>query len=115
MKEPWQMTRSEWEAEREAVRPNIAQSHLTRSSGSEAASRIARLEWLLYGVNDAARAEIEAAMRGAKTIAPERADALMDQINGPVTHRQVVEKAMAEGLPVPASAVASYPDMRGAA
>ena len=110
-KQPWEMTRSEWDAEREAIRPNTAQSRFTRASASQATSNAKRLETLLYGVNDAAKAEIAAAQDEGKKIAPDRLAALMDQINTPVGHRRVIEKALAEGKPVPGDVLADYPDL----
>lgn len=83
-KQPWQMTRREWDSEIDKARPNIAQSNFTKASGSEALRRLDRLMFLKYG-------------HFASTIS--------------TTHRDVIVKALAEGQPVPAEALADYPQL----
>ena len=111
-KEPWEMTRTEWEAEREDIRPRNAQENFTRHSASQGIAQAARLKALLYGVNDAASAKIKAAQKGEIKISKDEAEELLEQINEPVTHRRVIEKAMAEGKPVPPKVLADYPDLQ---
>lgn len=111
-KSPWQMTREEWNQAREEVRPNTAQSNLTRASASEAANRGQTLDTLLHGVRDEARQRLMAAQRGELSLSQEEVDALQEQIDMPVRHRDVVEKAMAEGKPVPESVLDEYPDLQ---
>lgn len=50
LKEPWQLTKEEWDRERESCRANTAQSKFTRASGAEAVRRFEKLQWLCYGL-----------------------------------------------------------------
>lgn len=83
------MTRQEWEAAREANRPNTAQSNFTRASGSEAVRNMERLEFLFYGVKIVDFEDPRLYQR----------------------HRAVIAKALAEGKPVPAAVLAEYPEL----
>lgn len=85
MKQPWQMTRKEWEAERAKATPNTAQSNYTRNSGSEAVRKFERFMFLRYG----ARPSDGYAVR----------------------HRDVIAKALSERRDVPAEVMADYPDL----
>ena len=110
-KEPWQMSRKEWDAAREAVRPNVAQSRFTNASASEAVGNHERLQNLLYGVTDSARQRLRDAQDGKVKLSRDEVDDLMDRINMPVHHADVVAKAVAEGKPVPAEVLAEYPEL----
>lgn len=79
MKEPWQMTQKEWDAEREAIRPETFGSS-TKGGGSQAVARINTLTHLLYGIHSQER----------------------------VFHRDVIKKAKAEGKPIPAHVLKDY-------
>lgn len=52
MKQPYEMTREEFYAERDSCRPCISQSKLTASSASEAAARYKKLNHLCFGVHE---------------------------------------------------------------
>lgn len=110
-KEPWQMTRSEWAAERERVTPDTAQSRWTRGSASQAIAKMERLLWLLYGIGDKERAILKQAQKGEIVLSSEEVDDLMERINTNDPHRFVIEKALAEGKPVPPEVLADYPDL----
>ena len=84
-KPPWQMTRAEWNAEREKSAPNTAQSRFTRSSGSEAVRKFERFMFLRY---DARPSDGYA-----------------------VRHRDVIAKALSERRTVPAEVLAEYPEL----
>jgi len=109
---PWEMTRAEWEAAREQARPNNAQSNYTRASGSEAAARISTVESLLYGVYDDAQAQLKSAVAGEIELTPDQVESLMERINTPVQHRDVIAKALREGQPVPDNVLTEYPDLQ---
>lgn len=79
MKEPWQMTKAEWDKEREAIRPETFGSS-TKHGGSQAVARINTLNHLLYGI-----------------VSQER-----------VFHRDVIKKAIAEGKPIPQRVLKDY-------
>jgi hypothetical protein len=81
MKQPWQMTRKEWEQEREAIRPETFGSS-TKHGGALALRRHQRLTFLLYGCVDP---------------------------DGPIFHKDVVKKALDEGKPVPKKVLKDYP------
>ena len=111
-KQPWQMTQAEWDKTREDIKPNIAQSNFTKSSGSKAVARIKELTNLTYGVNNAAKEKISLAQRGDIKLTQEEADNLLEQLNTPVSHKQVIEKALSEGKPVPPEVLADYPELQ---
>lgn len=52
MKEPYLMTREEWYTEKEKTKVKHGQTNYTRSSKSEEIQRMARLEFLLFGVGE---------------------------------------------------------------
>lgn len=109
-KEPWQMTRREWEAARESVRPNVVQSDFTRASASGAVANARGLERLLYGVTSEASEKLKAAQRGDITLSPEDLDAITERLQMPVSHEDVVRKAVADGKAVPDDVLAEYPE-----
>lgn len=82
--QPWQMTRKQWDIEREKIRPNVAQSNFTRASGSQSVQRHNRLIFLLYGCHSTERY---------------------------IQHRDVIAKALSERQPVPAHVLADYPEL----
>ena len=98
VQEPWQLSRMEWNAERERIRPCYVQEEFTRRSTSEAVRHIQRLEWLLFGVNAEASAKLKAAARGEISMSCEEAEALLEQINRPVTYDDVINRAARLGL-----------------
>lgn len=110
-KQPWQMTRKEWDAAREKVRPEVVQSDVTKASSSRAVANIKALEHLLYGVTDTASEKLRAAAKGDISLTPDEVEALTDRLERKVSHRDVVEKALAEGKPVPKNVLADYPDL----
>ncbi|MBL8420971.1 MAG: hypothetical protein JNK92_10075, partial [Dechloromonas sp.] len=81
-KEPWQMTRHEWYSAKNNDRAETFGAAGKRNGAAETAARIERKARLNYGVAETGE---------------------------PVDHRQVIEKAMAEGKPVPATVLATYP------
>lgn len=107
-KAPWEMTKKEWDRERDAVRPNTAQSKFTNASKSEAVSSHQRLTELLYGVSNQASEKLRAAMDGEITLTPRELEDITDRLNTPVRHRDVVEKALSEGKPVPGDVLREY-------
>lgn len=109
--EPWQMTQKQWNKERESVRPNIAQSRPTKASGFQAAASAKRLDKLLYGVTDDASAKIKAARLGEITLSKDEVDTLTERLAAPVTHKDVVQKAITEGKQVPTEVLSDYPDL----
>lgn len=110
-KQPWQMTRAEWRAAREEVRVSGVPERVTRGSGSDMVWRIERLEWLIFGVRDHIRARLNAAQKGEVKLNDGEAEDLLELINTPVDHRDVIEKALREGCPVPSGVLAEYPDL----
>lgn len=98
MKQPWQMTREEWETAFEADRPSCCGSHRTTAAGrcnsasSHAGSeRMKRVEWLKMGIPDA-----------LFHIGTE------DEIRVPARHRDVIEHALELGFPVPPEVLKEY-------
>ncbi len=111
-KQPWEMTQKEWNYEREEIKPNVAQSNYTRNSKSEAITSMERLFFLLYGVNDKIREKLQSAIEGKIEMSPEEAEEIQEIINTPVTHKRVIQKALAENKPVPPEVLADYPDLK---
>ena len=114
--QPWQMTKKVWGLEREACRANVVQSNFTRSSGAEAQRRMERLEFLMFGVHDEARAIVNERADAIKAGRPsiyivEQAREAYDSLQQWVTHRMVVERALSLGLPVPPTSLVEYPDL----
>jgi len=52
MKQPYQMTREEWNAEREKTKISHGQQNYTRNSKSEEVRRMERLNFLLFGIGE---------------------------------------------------------------
>lgn len=111
-RQPWQMTEAEWDAERESVRPNSVQSRFTKSSGSEATVKALRLEFLLSGVRDGDKARWNEASAGSIKLDRDEVEDIFERLNTPVRHSDIVIKALAEGLPVPAEVLACYSDLK---
>lgn len=88
-KEPWEMTRGEWQNEWDKNRAETFDTKNRKSGASASIARIERGKFLNYGV------------AGEMTsMGRERPD-----------HKQVVEKAIREGKPVPPKVLAEYPDL----
>lgn len=89
-KEPWQMTRQEWYDEKGKYEVQGIGYEATRKSGANATNaRIAAKERLNYGV------EGEIGKYGREA----------------VDHKEVIQKALSEGKPVPANVLADYPNL----
>ena len=88
---PWELTREQWNAERDRLRPCFVQANFTKGSASEAVNRHERLVWLLGGVNDAARARLNDVSSGKITLSDDELIDLLDRVNTPVTYDDVVE------------------------
>lgn len=114
-KEPWEMSQAEWESAREATRPDVAQSNFTRASGSQATAKLREVERLTFGVSEQASERLRAAAKNGERIPTEELDALMERVNTRVSHRDVVEKALREGKPVPDAVAREYPDIESTA
>lgn len=98
VRQPWQMTRAEWNAERDRLRPDYAQSNFTRASGSEAIARLNRAEWLRFDVRAEDSARMNAAARGEVTLSPDELEALHDRLQSRVTYDDVIARAVCLGL-----------------
>lgn len=88
-KEPWKMSKEQWEKAVDATRPETVQTLPTRGSEAEAARKIAEHERL----ND---------------------DAYIyrrDLGHGIVNHKLVIAKAFAQGKKIPATVLQEYPDI----
>lgn len=110
-RQPWEMTRKEWEAARTAARPGTVQRQGTKSAPSEAQTNMAAAQFLTYGVRDADTARMKAAAAGEVNLGPGEFEDLRERLDSLVTHREVVEKALAEGKPVPAGVLKAYPSL----
>lgn len=89
---PWQMTRGEWE---QAV-----------AQGDDA--RVSRLR---DDVTKWAQERLDLHEGGNAPLSEADLAEVMDRLNTPVTHLDVIEKALAEGKEIPAAVMADYPDM----
>ena len=88
-REPWQMTRSEWYTEKNKFQAETFDTNNKRSGAAASIARIQAREHLNYGVQGA----------------------IGEMGREPVDHKQVIEKALTEGKPVPANVLATYPDL----
>ncbi len=111
-KEPWEMTKGEWDKERAKVRPETFGSAPHKASISREVAQMKRLEELLYGVSDEASAKMKAAIRGEIKLTPEEVEQYQERINTPIFHKDVVAKALSEGKSVPPEVLADYPDLQ---
>ncbi|CAG9169791.1 DUF6908 domain-containing protein [Cupriavidus pinatubonensis] len=98
-KAPWQMTAAEWNQARGELR--VIAGRVTASSET---ARIGRLAELGYGV---AQWRHERALAGDTEA--------RESLEEPITHLDVLKKALFEGMPVPFEVVAEYPELLEAA
>lgn len=105
---PWQLTRNEWDAERERLRPDVAQSRFTRTTSSQMASKSQRLQWLIGDVRRNDREQLARAGRGEIAMSAQDVEDALDRINTPVRHQDVVAWALAVGFDVPANVLRDY-------
>lgn len=109
--EPWQLTQKEWNSAVSASRAGSGIGTFTRNSGNEAAAKFERLAFLRYGVIDWAREKVLAAQKGDIKITPDELAEITDRLETPVSHRDVIDKALVEGKNVPLVVLADYPDL----
>lgn len=98
MKPPYLMTEAEWEAEKEACRPDNMQTNFTRRSGSEFLRKFNRLQYLNFGVHDLESQKLKDALDGKLILSKEEAEEIMCLLDTPIKHTDVVKKAKREGL-----------------
>jgi hypothetical protein len=110
-KEPWQMTANEWNKAVDNIRPETVQSRVTKASASEAIFRAKEGERLRYGVTAEASKRMTEAQKGTINLSKEELDALDDRLQTRVSHKDVIEKALKEGRPVPEEVLSEYPDL----
>ena len=111
-KEPWEMTKGEWEEAREGVKPDTAQKNFTRRSEAEATARHKELERLLYGARDEIKTKLKDAQAGKIKMSSEDAEELQEILNTRIKHKDVIDKALKEGKPVPEEVLKDYPDLQ---
>jgi predicted RNA methylase len=111
VKQPWQMTLQEWDTAVNTERNGGSIGGFTRNAGSQMAARFEQLEVLRYGVIQWAREKFAAAQKGDIKITKEELDEITERLDTPVTHRDVVNKALLEGKNVPKEVLADYPDL----
>lgn len=113
-KEPWQLTEREWGNLYNNSHPgNGTQSRVTRNSGSELLSQMKTYVWLQYGVRDDLKLRYKRATLPKDDpnylyMSPEEAEEIVDELNDPITHFDVIKKALNEGKPVPQHIVDEY-------
>lgn len=98
MIEPWQLTREQWNAERQRLRPEVAQCNFTKASASQDIARHERLTWLLFDVHAETSARLKAAAAGECHMTREEAQACLDELARPVTYDDVLARAKRLGL-----------------
>lgn len=92
-RDPWQMSRAEWE------------QALAQADGARAIR-------LRGDVTTWAQEKLDLHEGGKAPLSEQELAEVMDRLNTPVTHRDVVEQALAAGKEVPASVLSDYPDMQ---
>ena len=107
-KEPWQMTREEWDQAREECHPNTLQTKFTKKSGSEAIREFAKMRWLCFDVRSEDSTRIRQAGREEIVLSSSEVEKIQDRLMTPVTHFDVVQRALRLGLPVPEEALSEY-------
>lgn len=122
-KHPWEMSRMEWNEAKDQLRPN-QQGTGGDSVGSTRAASLAGIlshvkviaeerEWLYYGLTPTYTVYSET---GAPMIVSEKPKVTMgklldDWTENNVSHRDVVEKALRDGMNVPPKALLDYTDL----
>lgn len=99
---PWHMTLGQWEA---------AHTAADAVPADDAEDRAAYLAFLAYGVREADEQQLALAHARMISLGREEVDALEARLSLPVTHVEVVRKALAEGQPVPQGVLADYPEL----
>lgn len=97
MKPPYHMTKDEWEAEKEACRPDNMQTNFTRNSGSEFLRKFNRLQFLNFGVHEADSQKMRDALAGRIVLSKQEAEEIMLRLDTPIRYNDVIEKAKREG------------------
>lgn len=115
---PWAFTRAEWEREEDLHRSEV-QSNFTQASKSQAIAKFTALQKLKEGslrhrlakkiVDEQFAAVDEGREMPHSQEDFEAADWVM---NTPVTHKDVVEGAIADGKPVPQHVLDEYPELK---
>lgn len=109
LKQPWQMTQAEWNAEYQ--KEGVHLGAFSRSAASAHAQWVERREFLRYEVTKWASDKIDAATDGTIQLTTEELEAAEDRLQSRVHHHDVIVKALGEGQPVPAHVLADYPDL----
>jgi hypothetical protein len=99
---PWYLTRAQWEAAH-AIRGD--------TSAIDVEARAQYLAFLAYGVREADEQQLALAHAKVISLSREDVDALQARLSLPVTHQEVVRKALSEDQPVPSAVLADYPDL----
>jgi len=105
--QPWEMTNEEWDRARAATRGGAGGT----MNASVAAARLERMQFLTFGVRDADKRTLELARDSKIQLSREALEEVMSRMGRSVSHQEVVEKAIAEGHPVPPSVLADYPEL----
>lgn len=98
---PWMLTRQQWESEWDGI----------RADPTTTASQ-ARAEWLSYGVAQWVRDRLALHEVGDITLGDDDLQSLQEQLAAPVTHRDVIDKALGAELPVPLHVRSDYAEFR---
>nr|MBC8487287.1 hypothetical protein [Bacteroidota bacterium] len=109
-KQAWEMTRKEWEYEKEKGRPETFGS-ATKLDMLGAELRLKESTKLDYGVIDEARQKLKKAKNGEITLTKEQIEEYQDRLDTPVFHKDVIKKALSEGKPVPEAVLKDYPEL----
>jgi len=96
---PWQLRRAEWERVTAEAREIAGEANN------------AALEALYFGVKDWARASLAAGQQEGQALSETDRAEIEQRLNLPVTHRDVIDKALMEGRPVPPHVRADYADL----
>ena len=107
---PWQMTLKDWSSAWTNAKTSTLGS-FTRNSGSQAAAQAKRLDWLKFDVSGRATERMLQAQSGLVQLTGSELEKVSERLQTPVSHRDVIDKALAEGKPVPAEVLADYPDL----
>lgn len=96
---PWEMAKQQWDKE------------MTEGLGKDPATDEARRAFLRYDVTAWASEKAALVKAGQLTLSDEELADITDRLASPVTHRDVIDKALGEGKRVPMEVLAAYPDL----
>lgn len=110
-KRPYEMTSAEWYRAYCAAASGGVQERMTRASSSQMVHEFQTRDAMRFNARESVSARLRAATRGEVKMSSHRAFRLLSILERPISHRDVVVKAIKMGLVVPPEVLAEYPGL----